>query len=59
MYLKGDTLIIIFHVKIVVPNVLTVPHEQHGWLSWATAAVPSGPGLLITAGRWLFVGAMG
>lgn len=53
MYLKGDTLIIIFHVKIVVPNVLTVPHEQHGWLSWATAAV------LITAGRWLFVGAMG
>lgn len=52
-------LIIIFHGKLVVLNVLSVPYEQHGWLSWAVAAAPSGPGLLTTAGRWLFVGVMG
>lgn len=57
--LEGRTLIIMFHGKLVVLNVLTVPHEQHGWLSWAVAAAPLGPGLPTTVGRWLFVGVMG
>lgn len=59
LYLKGNALIIMSHGKTVVPNVLTVFHEQHGWLSWAMAAAALGLGLPITAGCWLFVGVMG